>query len=127
MVVRNDDEAQQAMEEILERRALRKELKAKQLENDRKLKSLESLYSYLTGNPDGPWAQSIPELLEKILRDAQRPLHAKLLVEAVRRFPGFEETGHQTVTGALIRLTNQGKRFKRVAPNTYDILEGNSG
>lgn len=123
MVVKNDEEARRVMQEILERRALRKEIKAKQLENDRRLKSLESLHAYLTGNPESAGAQNIPEILEKILRESRRPLHAKILVEAVRRFPGFEETAHQTVTGALIRLTNQGKRFTRVAPNTYDVLK----
>jgi hypothetical protein len=126
MVVRNNEEVERIQQKLKERLVMRKELKSSTSENEKEIKQLESYLAFLIGKPVGEIStpNSIPIILLEILKTAGRPLHAKELVEALRRsYPGYENTAHQTVTGALIRYVNNKKRFKRVAPNVYDVLK----
>lgn len=65
--------------------------------------------------------KSIPDHLENLLRE-HGPQHVKVLKKMLLTEKGVD-TGKQTVSGALIRYSNQGRRFKRVGPNVFDILE----
>ncbi len=100
-------------------------MKAELLENDRDLQALENYYAHLVGKAvkEISAIKSIPDHLEGILRNKGHPMKAVDLTAAISQIPGFEQTAQQTVTGALIRYVNKGKRFIRTAPNTYYILE----
>lgn len=108
----------------------------KLLEKDRRLKfrlkrnaeDLSDAEKYLASLLRRPVSEitsvkSITDHLEEILRRNERPMKAQELWDAIRDIPGLMGTALPTVTTALIRNANKGKRFKKVAPNTYELLE----
>lgn len=126
MVGSDNEEIERMRQKLQEKLIKRAELKLLTSENEKDIKSCQSFLDFLLGTPFDEISspRTISQILTEILKEANRPLHARELVEALRRgYPGFENTGHQTVTGALIRNVNKGKRFKRVAPNVYDVLK----
>lgn len=97
---------------------------------DADVQALESYLAYLTGKTVGEISvsKSLGDHLAEILRNKGRPMHVKDLLENLRQLnPGLAHTALQTVTGILIRNSNKKKRFKRIGPNIYDILEENDG
>lgn len=65
--------------------------------------------------------KSIADLLEDILRQNDRAMKAQELWENIIQTPGLASTALTTVTTTLLRYANKGKRFNKVAPNTYEI------
>ena len=108
----------------------------KLLEKDRRLKfrlkrngeDLSNAENYLASLLRKPVSEitsvkSITDHLEEILRRNERPMKAQELWEWIRDIPGLLGTGLPTVTTALIRNANKGKRFRKTAPNTYELLD----
>lgn len=85
-----------------------------------KIKSLSETRALLRGNEFTQ--KSIPDLLEEILRK-QGKAHVDDLVEILKTEYQMDSVAKQTVSGALIRYANQGKRFERVGKNTFGLLE----
>jgi hypothetical protein len=110
--------------EIEEKKELEQLLKDKN-------RSLQSLYrtraelkdeSYnFSSSPRTRSGKSIPDHLEDILRE-RGPKHVMELKKILYKEKGVD-AGKQTISGALIRYTNQGRRFKRSGANVFDILE----
>jgi hypothetical protein len=125
MVQRNEREIAKVKLELEEKLIKRRRLKQEQIENDTVINTLENYLAYLVGKPveEISSTKSISDWLEYILREKGLPMRVKDLLFEVRQIPGLEHTALQTITGVLIRYSNKGKRFERVAPNTYYILE----
>lgn len=102
--------------------AERKDLKAGLSKVDRRIKTLLETKAMLTGQvvPIKSKEQTIPDALEEILKT-----HGKAHCDELKVL--LEEKGvfaaKQTISGALIRYANQGRRFKRVGKNTFALLE----
>lgn len=125
MVFREEQEIERVKGGIQEKLAERRELKLALAKNDEDMRALEGYLAYLLGKPVSEISvvKSIPQNLAGILRNKGHPMRAKELLTELRRIPGLENTAMQTLTGALIRYVNKGKKFQRVAPNTYWVLE----
>lgn len=68
--------------------------------------------------------RSIPDHVESIFKEKRKPLYiSEILSELNDR--GIESS-MATISTALIRYVNKDKRFQRVAPNTYYLLEENN-
>jgi hypothetical protein len=127
MVVKNKAEIERIQIEIQEKLVKRRNLKSALTENDNALQALENYLAYLVGKPVSEISvrKSIPDHLEAILRANGSPMKANDLWIAVSEIDGLENTALQTITGALIRYVNKGKRFTRTGPNTYYVMEDN--
>jgi hypothetical protein len=64
---------------------------------------------------------SIPDSIENILRSAGA-LHVDSILERLREMELYPNINKQTITSALTRYHNRGKRFKRVGKNKYALL-----
>ncbi len=64
--------------------------------------------------------RSIPDHLENILKERKEPMHLYELVSALNE-QGISAS-EQTVSTGLLRYANKNRRFIRVSPNTYDLL-----
>lgn len=127
MVVKNKAEIERVQIEIQEKLVKHRNLKSALTENGNALQALENYLAYLMEKPVSEISviKSIPDHLEAILRTNGSPMKAKDLWIAIREIDGLENTALQTITGALIRYVNKGKRFTRPAPNTYYVKEDN--
>lgn len=127
MVVKNKAEIERVEIEIQEKLVERRNLKSALTKNDSDIQTLENYMAYLVGKPVSEISviKSIPDHLEDILREKAHPTKAKDLWIAIREIDGLENTALQTITGALIRYVNKGKRFTRTGPNTYYVMEEN--
>ncbi len=92
-------------------------------ENNRDIASTENYLASLMRKPisEITSVKSITDHLEEILRQNDRPMKAQELWEKICEIPGLANTALTTVTTTLIRYANKGKRFNKVAPNTYEI------
>lgn len=63
---------------------------------------------------------SIPDAVEQILRESEEPLHVKELAERIKTAGIY--VSPSAVTTALQRYIQLGRRFKRVAPNTFALV-----
>lgn len=97
-----------------------KELKTSLSKVQSKIKSLSETRALLQGNEFTQ--KSIPDLLEEIL-SKQGAKHVDDLVMILKTEYQLD-SAKQTVSGALIRYANQGKKFERVGKNTFDLLKG---
>ncbi len=102
-------------------RRLKTELKG----NSRNLQIAEEYLASLLGTTVSEISsvKSITDHLEEILRQHNRPMKAQELWEKICEIPGLSNTALTTVTTTLIRYANRGKRFNKVAPNTYELLK----
>jgi len=66
-------------------------------------------------------AMSVPEAAYQILREARRSMHAKELVQRLIE-GGMQIKGKTPLTSVATSLKRD-RRFKKVGPNTFDILE----
>ena len=64
---------------------------------------------------------SVPEAAHQILREARRSMHAKELVQRLIE-GGMQIKGKTPLTSVATSLKRD-RRFKKVGPNTFDILE----
>jgi len=62
---------------------------------------------------------SIPDAVEQPLRESGEPLHVKELAERIKTAGIY--VSPSAVTTALQRYIQLGRRFKRVAPNTFAL------
>lgn len=62
---------------------------------------------------------SIPDAVEQTLRESGEPLHVKELAERIKTAGIY--VSPSAVTTALQRYIQLGRRFKRVAPNTFAL------
>lgn len=101
-----------------------RDLKSKFKRNKKDLESAEIYLASLLGKSvkEITKVKSITDWLEEILRRKGQAMKAQELLEEIQLIPGLEKTNLPTVTTALIRNSNKGKRFKKVAPNTYELL-----
>lgn len=125
MAITNEDEVMRVKQRIENFLAKDRQLKAELKENSRNIQIAEEYLAQLLGKQVSEISsvKSITDYLEDILRANMRPMKAQELWENIRRIPGLENTALPTVTTALIRNANKGKRFKKVAPNTYEALK----
>ncbi len=63
---------------------------------------------------------SIPDAVEQTLRESGEPLHVKELAERIKTVGVY--VSPSAVTTALQRYIQLGRRFKRVAPNTFALV-----
>ncbi|MBI3603913.1 MAG: hypothetical protein HY205_05645 [Nitrospirae bacterium] len=66
-------------------------------------------------------AMSVPEAAYRILREARRAMHAKELLQRLIE-GGMQIKGKTPLTSVATSLKRD-KRFKKVGPNTFDVLE----
>lgn len=101
-----------------------RDLKSKLKRNKKDLESAEIYLASLLGKSvkEITKVKSITDWLEETLRRKGQAMKAQELLEEIQLIPGLEKTNLPTVTTALIRNSNKGKRFKKVAPNTYELL-----
>ncbi|MCD9186295.1 MAG: winged helix-turn-helix domain-containing protein [Pyrinomonadaceae bacterium] len=120
----NEEEVMQVRQRIEEFLAKDRQLKAELKENNRNIQIAEEYLAHLLGKQVSEISsvKSITDHLEDILRANMRPMKAQELWEMIRAITGLENTALPTVTTALIRNSNKGKRFEKVAPNTYELL-----
>jgi hypothetical protein len=64
---------------------------------------------------------SVPEAAHQILRDARRSMHAKELLQRLIE-GGMQIKGKTPLTSVATSLKRD-KRFRKVGPNTFDLLE----
>jgi predicted nuclease with TOPRIM domain len=64
---------------------------------------------------------SVPEAAYQVLREARRSMHAKELVQRLIE-GGMQIKGKTPLTSVATSLKRD-RRFKKVGPNTFDILE----
>ncbi len=64
---------------------------------------------------------SVPEAAHQILREARRSMHAKELVQRLIE-GGMQIKGKTPLTSVATSLKRD-RRFKKVGPNTFDLLE----
>lgn len=124
MTMTNEEEVMQVRQRIEEFLAKDRQLKAELKENNRNIQIAEEYLAHLLGKQVSEISsvKSITDHLEDILRANMRPMKAQELWEMIRAITGLENTALPTVTTALIRNSNKGKRFEKVAPNTYELL-----
>jgi hypothetical protein len=65
---------------------------------------------------------SVPQAAYLLLKEHQKPLHAKEIYQRLIE-GGIRIRGKTPVTSVAISLSRD-KRFKKIAPNTYDLAEG---
>lgn len=123
MVMTNEEEINRVKTRIEEFLAKDRELKVKLKENSRNLMIAEEYLASLMHKPvsEITSVKSITDHLEKILREGGRAMKAQELWEKIQQVPGLASTALTTVTTTLIRNANKGKRFNKVAPNTYEL------
>lgn len=126
MVVPNEEEIARVRIRITELLTRDRELKAELKENSRNILAAEQYLASLLGTTVSEISsvKSITDHLEETLRRENRPMKAQQLLEVIQAIPGLENTALPTITTNLIRNSNKGKRFKKVAPNTYEVLKG---
>jgi predicted PilT family ATPase len=124
MAMTNEDEVMRVRQRIEEFLAKDRQLKTELKENSRNIQIAEEYLAHLLGKQVSEISsvKSITDCLENILRANNRAMKAQELWEMIRSIPGLENTALPTITTALIRNSNKGKRFKKVAPNTYELL-----
>ncbi len=123
MVMANEEEINRVKSRIEKFLALDRRLKRRLKENSRDLASAENYLALLMRKPvsEVTSVKSIADHLEEILRRNNRSMKAQELWEKICEIPGLANTALTTVTTTLIRYANKEKRFKKVAPNTYEI------
>ena len=123
MVMTNEEEINRVKTRIEEFLAKDRELKVKLKENSRNLTITEEYLASLLHKPvsEITSVKSITDHLEEILREGGRAMKAQELWEKIQQVPGLASTALTTVTTTLIRNANKGKRFNKVAPNTYEL------
>lgn len=108
-----------------EARAEEKDLKIRLSNVQSKIKSLSETRALLRG--EDSQQKSIPDALEEILHKRGKA-HVDELVEILKtEYHHLSSVAKQTVSGALIRYANQGKRFERVGKNTFALLGNKQG
>lgn len=124
MAITNEDEVMRVKQRIENFLAKDRQLKAELKENSRNIQIAEEYLAHLLGKQVSEISsvKSITDHLEDLLFANMRPMKAQELWEMIRAIPGLENTALPTITTALIRNSNKGKRFKKVAPNTYELL-----
>ncbi|MGI8655585.1 MAG: hypothetical protein ACR2LC_10225 [Pyrinomonadaceae bacterium] len=99
-------------------------LRAELTQEEADLKSMLRTRELVTGGNATPAPSarlSIPDNIENILRVAGA-LHVDQILERLHEL-GFETVNKQTVTSALTRYHNRGKRFIRTGKNKYAVRE----
>lgn len=124
MVMTNEEEINRVKTRIEEFLANDRQLKLKLKENSKDLAIAENYLASLLKKPvsEVTSIKSITDHLEEILRKNNRAMKAQELVQEIQTIPGLFNTALTTVTTTLIRNSNKDKRFKKVAPNTYEVL-----
>ena len=62
------------------------------------------------------------EMIFDILNDAGIPLHIKEIISLVKKKYDVE-LDRETIVSAIAKKIDKGILFKRIAPNTYDLIE----
>ena len=62
------------------------------------------------------------DMVEKVLRNAGRPLHISEIIEIAAKDYGAQ-LGRDSVVSFIIKRMNAGKTFVRAAPNTFALKE----
>lgn len=107
-----------------ERRA--QELRAALASVEADLKALYRTRAMIKGETDSDAAArkssraSLPDLIEQLLRQSGE-LHASEIVQ--RLAAAGLKTNKQSVTASIVRYIAEGRRFKRVGPNRFALLE----
>lgn len=129
MAITNEDEVMRVRQRIENFLAKDRQLKAELKENSRDIQIAEEYLAHLLGKQVSEISsvKSITDHLEDLLLANNRAMKAQELWENIRAIPGLENTALPTVTTALIRNSNKAKRFKKVAPNTYELLAKKEG
>lgn len=114
----NELDAAVAKEEA-ENQRLRTELAASNI----RLKIMREARRMARGEKPSKPKPTIADVTEDILRRVGKPMHMDDLLKAVRKRKGYDQLAKETLTTALWRLAKQGRRFKNVAPNTFELLK----
>lgn len=62
------------------------------------------------------------DLVEKVLRDAGKPLHVSEIIAAVEQAFGVQ-LNRDSLSSAMVKQIRKGVRFARVAPNTFGLRQ----
>ena len=112
---------------IEQKRANILRLRAELAQEEADLKSMlrtRELVSDGNAPPTPPARMSIPDAIESVLRVIGEG-HVDLILERLHEL-GFETVNKQTVTSALTRYHNRGKRFIRTGKNKYAVRENDN-
>jgi len=98
-------------------------LRAQLAESNNRLKVMREARRMLRGEKPSKPKLTIADVVEDILRKAEKPLHMDDIVAALRKRSNFHQIAKETVTTALWRLAKQKRRFRNVAPNTFELMK----
>ena len=62
------------------------------------------------------------DMVEKVLRDAGKPLHVSEIIAAVEKEFGMQ-LNRDSLSSAMVKQIRKGVRFTRVAPNTFGLRQ----
>lgn len=99
-----------------------REIREREAHVDARLKVLKQARGILRGEDDPAVGRrlSIPDAVEEILR-ARGPTHITELLAALREYD--IDAARETVTTSIGRYISQKRRFKRVGPNKFGLIE----
>jgi IS4 transposase len=88
-----------------------------------KLKLIRKL-SGETASPEKlrPGRTSNMEMVETVLKNADKPLHVNDIIDAIKEEFGIV-VDRDSLSSAIIKQVRKEKRFVRVAPNTFGLRE----
>jgi hypothetical protein len=107
--------------EIAKLEAELRELRKREAQVGARLRILKQAQVILRGEGDIERKLSIPAAVEEILR-VRGPSHINDLLVALLQEYGIN-AARETVTTSLSRYINQKRRFKRVGPNKFGLIE----
>lgn len=121
MTLKKISEIEQINKLIDAERETEKNLTTELAKSRERMKTLLQMKFQATGHEPEISERSIPDLLEAIFRKygAQHISKAALLIES----EFGKSVATQTISGALVRYVNRGKRFKKAGKNTFDVID----
>lgn len=87
---------------------------------DRAINSFEKGFKELQGEELRP--PTTADIVETILRESRKPLHLKKIVAELNRRRNITSP-YQSVSRLLQTYSKMGKRFKRVSPATFTLVQ----
>ena len=99
---------------------LQEYLKIKQKVLEAQLKAINELLQQLS--PVKVKRKTQTELVFNILNDVDSSLHIKEIISLVKQKYDVE-LDRETIVSAIAKKIAKGILFKRIAPNTYDLIE----
>jgi hypothetical protein len=90
------------------------------------LSQLKALRSLRSGRPKAPPPEAVKrrsntEIAEDLLKEAGRPLHVTEIIDFAQSRLG-RSLSRESLVSALTKKVLEQRTFRRIAPNTFDLL-----